>query len=108
MPERGVNMEKAVSLNVKLTPGEQADQPVLANYTTVGVAQGMGYLDFGFIEPASLAAVVRRAQQDGDIPKTLDGTLAVRVALPLEALARLQQQLQQVVVGLRGKQDVKS
>ncbi len=36
------------------------------------------------------------------MPRSLDGRLAVRVALPLEGLLRLQQQLQQVMVGIRG------
>jgi len=65
------------------------------------VAQGIAYLDFGFIEPAALAAVVREAQQGKAMPKSLEGTLVRRVALPLEALLRLQQQVQQVVQGLR-------
>jgi hypothetical protein len=37
------------------------------------------------------------------MPKSLEGRLAVRVALPLDGLLRLQQQLQQVVAGLRGQ-----
>ncbi|MGH7167481.1 MAG: hypothetical protein ACREII_03015 [Nitrospiraceae bacterium] len=94
--------EKLVTLNVKLSPVGTSDQPVSANYTTVGVAQGIAYVDFGFIEPGALGTLAREVRQGKEIPRSLDGKLVVRVALPLDALLRLQQQLQQVVVGLRG------
>jgi len=87
---------------VKLTPVNQSDQPVSANYSTVGVAQGIAYLDFGFLEPAALGALARSVREGKEVPKSLDGKLVVRVALPLDVLQRLQQQLQQVVAGLRG------
>ena len=99
MPERN---EKVVALNVKLTPVSQSDQPVSANYTTVGVAQGIAYVDFGFLEPSALGALARSVREGKEVPKSLDGKLVVRVALPLDVLQRLQQQLQQVVAGLRG------
>ena len=94
---------KVVSLSVRLDSIGQSDQPVLANYTTVGVAQGMVYLDFGFIEPNALALVARTAREGRQIAKTLEGKRVVRVAIGLDVLQRLQQQLQQVLVGLRGK-----
>jgi hypothetical protein len=56
------------------------------------VAQGIAYLDLGFIDPALLAAIVKTAK---------DGHLVTRVAMNISALARLQQQIQQVLVGLR-------
>jgi len=99
--------EKVVTLNVKLTPVNQSDQPVSANYSTVGVAQGIAYLDFGFLEPAALGALARSAREGKEMPKSLEGRLAVRVALPLDVLQRLQQQLQQVVTGLRGERGAK-
>jgi hypothetical protein len=109
MPERTERNEKVVALNVTLTPvnqsdqSDQSDQPVSANYTTVGVAQGIGYLDFGFLEPSALGALARSAREGKEVPKSLNGRLAVRVALPLDVLQRLQEQLQQVLVGLRGR-----
>jgi len=92
--------EKVVALNVKLTPVNQSDQPVSANYTTVGVAQGIAYLDFGFLEPSALGALARSAREGKEMPKSLDGKLVVRVALPLDGLQRLTQQLQQVLGGV--------
>ena len=93
---------KPIALNVRLIPRDHADQPVLANYSMVNVAQGIAYLDFGFIEPAVLSAVARSAQAEKTLPKEVQGRLASRVAMPLDALLRLHQQLQQVLQGLRG------
>ena len=103
MPDKpGQQTGKPTALNVQLVPRDHADQPVLANYSAAHVAQGIAYLDFGFIEPALLAAVARAAQANKPLPKAVQGRLASRVALPLDALVRLHQQLQQVLVGLRG------
>lgn len=104
MAERNENV---VALNVKLTPVENSDQPVSANYTTVGVVQGLAYLDFGFIEPAVLAMLARSARDGNAIPKSLDGKLVVRVAMGLDVLQRLHQQIQHVLIGLRGKRTAK-
>ncbi len=98
MPER---KEQVLALNVKLSPVEDSDQPVSANYSTIGVVQGIAYLDFGFIEPSELAQVVRKAQAGKEVPQKLDGKLVVRVAMGLDVLQRLHQQLQQVMNGLR-------
>ena len=92
---------KATPLNIRLASRDHADQPVLANYSAVNVAQGLAYLDFGFIEPTALGAVMRAAKANGPMPNALQGRLASRVALPLDALLGLHQQLQQVLVGLR-------
>ena len=98
----------AIALNVRLKPVEHTDQPVLANYTYAGTAQGVAYVDFGFIEPALLGAILQRAQKGESLPKSLEGSLATRVALPLDALIRLQQQLTQILIGLNWKPSVKS
>lgn len=39
------------AVTVQLKPVEQSDQPIMANFTAIAVAQGIAYLDFGFIEP---------------------------------------------------------
>ena len=49
--------EKNTAINVRLRAVEQSDQPIMANFSTVAVAQGIAYLDFGFIELALLARV---------------------------------------------------
>jgi len=94
---------KPTALNVRLASRDHADQPVLANYSAAHVAQGIAYLDFGFIEPALLGAVVGAARNGKELPKSIGGQLTARVALPLDALLHLHQQLQQVLEGLRGR-----
>jgi WD40 repeat protein len=39
------------------------DQPIMSNFATMSVGQGIAYLDFGFIEPALLARVMVDSQQ---------------------------------------------
>jgi hypothetical protein len=65
------------------------------------VAQGIAHIDSGFIEPAALAAIAKTAKDGQVAPKGLDGYLVTRVAMPLDVLVRLQQQIQQVLVSLR-------
>ncbi len=94
--------DRTVAMPVQLKADHETSQPVLANYAHVSVAQGLVYLDFGFLEPALLmSAVLPRAQQGAPLPRQLDGRVATRVALPLDALVRLHQQLTQVVKGLQ-------
>jgi hypothetical protein len=97
----------AVALQVKLKPIDRSDLPLTANYTNVGVAQGIAYLDFGFIEPSLMAAVARSSQNGGHVPRNLEGTRTARIAMPLESVLRLHQQLQQVLAGLRKKAEAK-
>ena len=91
----------AIPVNVRLKPSDSSAHPRAANYTNVGVAQGTAYLDFGFIEPALLAAVAKTAKDSQAAPKGLEGHLVTRVAMDVGALVRLQQQIQQVLAGLR-------
>ena len=94
--------DQTIALNVRLKPGEPSAHPRTTNYTNVGVAQGIAYLDFGFIEPTLLAAIAKTAKKDGQAaPKGLEGALVTRVAMGIDVLARLHQQIQQVLVSMR-------
>ncbi len=99
--------DTTIALNVRLKPSDSSAHPRAVNYTNVGVAQGIVYLDFGFIEPALLAAIAKTAKDGQAAPKGLDGHLVTRVAMDLGALARLQQQIQQVLVGLQAGKKLK-
>jgi hypothetical protein len=97
--------DTTIALNVRLKPSESSAHPRAANYTNIGMAQGIAYLDFGFIEPALLAAIAKTARDGQAAPKGLDGHLVTRVAMDVSALVRLQQQIQQVLGSLQaGKQ----
>jgi len=106
-PEKKAREGKAVALSLRLAPVNNSDQPVSANHTTVSVAQGIAYLDFGFIEPALLAGLARTAREGKTMPEKLEGKLVVRVGMGLDVLQRLEQQLQQVLAGLRGAKTAK-
>ena len=93
--------DRTLPLNVRLKPSESSAHPRATNYTNVAVAQGICYLDFGFIDPALLAAIARTAKDGQAAPKGLEGHLVTRVAMGVDVLARLHQQIQQVLVGLR-------
>lgn len=99
--------DSTIALNVRLKPSDSSAHPRVVNYTNAGIAQGIAYLDFGFIEPALLAAVAKTAKDGQAAPKGLDGHLVTRVAMDVGALARLQQQIQQVLGELRTAQKSK-
>lgn len=100
---REMNEQKktVIPLNVQLKAGESAARPLATNYTNVGVAQGIAYVDFGFIEPALIGAIAKTAKDGQAYPKAIDGQLVTRVAMGVDVLARLHQQIQQVLVTMR-------
>ncbi|SPP63020.1 hypothetical protein [Nitrospira lenta] len=99
--------DKALKLNVRLKPSESSAHPLATNYTNVGVAQGIAYVDFGFIEPTLLGAIAKTAKDGQVAPKGLEGHLVTRVAMGVDVLARLHQQIQQVLVSMRNAKQSK-
>ena len=99
--------DKVLALNVRLKPSESSVHPRAANYTNIGMAQGIAYVDFGFIEPAMLAAIAKTAKDGQAMPKGLEGHLVTRVTLGIDVLARLHQQIQQVLISMRNAQQPK-
>lgn len=101
-PEDGTKgVAPSASHQVKLRLVERSDQPATANFATVGVAQGIAYLDFGFIEPALLGRIARTVADGQSASKIVDGHRVARVAMPLEQLVGLHQQIQQVLINVR-------
>ena len=90
-------------LGLRLVPSGDSDQPVFANVCSVNVAPGVAFIDFGFLEPAVLSALPRVAKQGGKLPERIDGKLAVRVALGVDALSSLHQQLGRVLSAAKPK-----
>ena len=84
---------KSVTLGVRLTPIDDSDQPVFANYTSVHATPGTGFIDFAFLEPSVLASLPRVEK----VPETINGRLVVRVALAPDALQNLARQLNQIL-----------
>jgi hypothetical protein len=92
---------RTIGLGVRLVPAGDSDQPRVANYTALTLAPGMAFIDFGFFEPAMLAALPRVAQQGGKLPESINGRLATRVAMSYDTLANLHQQLGNALQGLK-------
>ena len=93
--------DKIIALNVRLQPSEPSAHPRATNYTNVGVAQRIAYVDFGFIEPTLLVAIAKTAKDSQAAPKRLEGALVIRLAMGVDVPARLHQQIQQILVSLR-------
>ena len=93
--------DQTIAFNVRLKPSEPSAHPRATNYTNVGVAQGIAYVDFGFIEPSLLATIAKTAKDGQAAPKGLEGALVTRVAMGVDVLARLHQQIQHVLIGVR-------
>ena len=93
--------DKSVAVNVRLKPVSPSDHPILVKCRHVCLSDGMGCFDFGFLEPALLSAVATRAKQGEVTPKQVEGISTARVALPLDSVVRLYQQLQRVLVSLQ-------
>jgi len=61
--------DKTIALNVRLKPSEPSAHPRATNYMNGGLAQGIAYLDFGFIEPTLSAAIAKTTKDDQAAPK---------------------------------------
>ena len=95
-----IDAKKQRSMGIRLVPVEDSDQPVFANYTSVNVAPGTVFIDFGFLEPGLLNALPRVAKEGGKLPESVNGKLAVRVAMGYDGVANMYQQLGQLLKGL--------
>ncbi|HZE60298.1 MAG TPA: hypothetical protein VE085_07055 [Burkholderiales bacterium] len=102
-PEQAAHAQqpRTIGLGVRLVPAGDSDQPCVANYTALTLAPGMAFIDFGFFEPAMLAALPRVAQQGGKLPESINGRLATRVAMSYDTLTNLHQQLASALQGLK-------
>jgi hypothetical protein len=84
-------------VNVQLVPSAQAEQPILSNFTMVHPASGIALVDFGFLDPGSLAAMSNMAKAGKKVPERFNGRLAARVAMPYDVLANLHRQITAVL-----------
>jgi hypothetical protein len=96
----GAGAEKRLQLGLRLQPVDGSDQPLFSNFTVVQAAPGMVFVDFGFLEPAALPGLARLAKSGGKMPESINGRLACRVVLGLDAAVQLTRQLEQQLKGL--------
>jgi hypothetical protein len=93
--------DQSLAVNVRLKSNDSSAHPRAANYTAVGMAQGIAYVDFGFIEPAVLDTLAKHATAGQAAAKTIEGQLVTRVAMGADVLARLHRQVHQILLSLR-------
>ncbi|THI84672.1 MAG: hypothetical protein CAF41_010365 [Nitrospira sp. CG24A] len=70
--------DQTIALNVRLKPSESSAHTRATKYANVGVAQGIAYLDFGFIEHTVLAVIAKTAKDGQTAPKGLNGVRVTR------------------------------
>ena len=61
--------DQTIVWNVHVKPSESSAHPRATNDTNVAVAQGIVYVDFGFIEPTLLAAIAKTTKDGQAAPK---------------------------------------
>lgn len=85
---------------IRLVPVDNSDRAVVSNVTALQITPGMAFVDFGFLEPAMIAALQRASKEGDKLPERLDGKLAVRVAMSYDAMSTLHQQLGRALNGI--------
>ena len=92
-----------VTFTLRLTPSEANDLTLASNCISTSLFQGAVYLDFGFIEPDAVNALVaKQRHEDLTGNQFIDGRRVVRIVTTPETLNVFRQQLEQLLrdVGL--------
>lgn len=99
--EKPVELEaedpRRLRVGVRFHPATVAEQRLFSNFTLVQREKGTVFVDFGFVDPSGLNAVLHAAQAGNKTPEEIGGQLACRVALSIEAAAQLTMQLNQLL-----------
>lgn len=88
---------RRLRVGVRFHPAAPAEQRLYSNFTLVQRDKTTVFVDFGFVEPGSLNAILHAAQAGNKPPEEITGQLACKVALSLEAAAQLAVQLNQLL-----------
>lgn len=88
---------RRLRVGVRFHPATAAEQRLFSNFTLVQREKGAVFVDFGFVDPSGLNAVLLAAQAGNKAPDEIGGQLACRVALSIEAAAQLAMQLNQLL-----------
>jgi hypothetical protein len=82
---------------IRLASMDGSDKPVMSNYVAFEATPGIVYIDFGFIEPALIVALQRATQAGVALPEQINGRMAVRVAVGVDVLQNIHQQMGHVL-----------
>lgn len=86
----------ATQINIRMQQGEHAGQPIYANFVSVQPGQGVVIVDFGFLDPQTVATINRLARSGEKMPDSVGARMACRMALSADAVTSLAQQLAQL------------
>lgn len=86
----------AAPISIRMQQGEQAGQPIYANFASTQLGQGVVIIDFGFLDPQMVAAINRLARSGEKTPDTVAAKMVCRMALSIESANNLMQQLNQM------------
>lgn len=92
---------RRLRVGVRFHPAAPAEQRLYSNFTLVQREKGTVFVDFGFVEPAGLNAVLQAAQAGNKAPEEISGQLACKMALSIEAAAQLAMQLNQLLQAMQ-------
>lgn len=87
----------AANPKVRLAPVDGSEKPVMSNYAAFETTPGIVYIDFGFIEPAVIGALQRAVHAGAPLPEQINGRMAVRVAVGVDVLQNIHQQMGHVL-----------
>lgn len=91
---------RALQVKVAMQGGEQTEQPVYSNLTSVQSGQGVVMVDFGFIDPQTMQLLNQKIAAGEKVSDTINAKMSCRMALGIDAANQLSQQLNQLL-GLR-------
>lgn len=91
----------ALQVGVRLRAVDHSDRAIVANISAVQPGSGMVFIDFGFIEQHAIAALGKHALNGEKTPEVLDARLECRIAMSMENLAQLAQQLNQLFASVK-------
>lgn len=88
---------KEGSFKLKFVDGGETGGPVAVNCSMVHLAQGIGYIDFGLVEPATIVTLTDLLRGGGKAPEEIEAKLLIRVAMSPQILEQIMEQIKDVL-----------
>lgn len=90
-----------VTFTLRLSPPETNDLTLASNCISTSLFQGAVYLDFGFIEPDAVNALIaKHRHEELTNDQFIDGRRVVRIVTTPETLNLFHQQIEQLLRGV--------
>lgn len=97
------------AFRLKLIPTATSQTPVAVNCAAVHVAQGTGYIDFGFLEPQTIVGVTEALRAGEKPPEEVEAKHLLRLAMSPQVMRQLVGQINDVLtkVGFLKAEEIK-